>query len=86
MKFFKGAHFPKEVILMAMRWYLAYPLSYRHVEELLLERGLKVDHATINRWVIRYSADLDFRFQKFKQRVTVSKSNKFPEVGPEKFP
>lgn len=57
---------------MAMRWYLAYPLSYRHVEELLLERGLKVDHATINRWVIRYSSDLDFRFQKFKQRVTGS--------------
>ena len=49
MPLFKGAHFPKDVILMAIRWYLAYPLSYRHVEELLLERGVKVDHVTINR-------------------------------------
>jgi len=36
---FKGAHFPQEIILMGVRWYLAYPLSYRHVEELLEERG-----------------------------------------------
>jgi len=36
---FKGAHFPKEVILMGVRWYVAYPLSTRHVEELLAERG-----------------------------------------------
>lgn len=69
MNLFKGAHFPKDIILMAMRWYLAYPLSYRHVEELLLERGIKVDHATINRWVIRYSQDLERRFRRFKQKV-----------------
>jgi len=48
---FKGAHFPAEVILMGVRWYLAYPLSTRHVEELMEERGVKVDHSTINRWV-----------------------------------
>jgi transposase-like protein len=36
---FKGAHFPQEVILMGVRWYVAYPLSTRHVEELMLERG-----------------------------------------------
>ena len=52
---FKGAHFPQEVILMGVRWYLAYPLSTCHVEELMEERGVELDHATINRWVIKYS-------------------------------
>ena len=46
---FKGAHFPQDIILMGVRWYLAYPLSYRHVEELLEERGVPIDHATIRR-------------------------------------
>lgn len=49
---FKGAHFPPEVILMGVRWYGAYPLSTRHVEELMRERGVHVDHSTVNRWVI----------------------------------
>jgi transposase-like protein len=44
---FKGAHFPQEVILMGVRWYVAYPLSTRHVEELMAERGVDVDHSTI---------------------------------------
>ena len=52
---FKGAHFPQDIILMGVRWYVAYPLSYRHVEELLEERGVPVDHATIQRWVVKYS-------------------------------
>jgi transposase-like protein len=55
---FKGAHFPPEVILMGVRWYVAYPLSTRHVEELMEERGVHVDHSTINRWVIKYSPQL----------------------------
>ena len=46
---FKGAHFPKEVILMGVRWYVAYPLSTRHVEELMEERGVEVDHSIMNR-------------------------------------
>jgi hypothetical protein len=46
---FKGAHFPQDIILMGIRWYVAYPLSYRHVEELMEERGVPVDHATIQR-------------------------------------
>ena len=44
---FKGAHFPQEIVLTGVRWYVAYPLSYRHVEELMEERGVSVDHATI---------------------------------------
>lgn len=49
---FKGAHFPQEVILMGVRWYVAYPLSTRHVEALMKERGVDVDHSTINRWTM----------------------------------
>ena len=50
---FKGAHFPPEVILMGVRWYVAYPLSTRHVAELMEERGVEVEHSTINRWGIK---------------------------------
>jgi putative transposase len=69
---FKGAHFPKEVILMGVRWYLAYPLSTRHVEELMEERGVQVDHATINRWVIKYSPHLEEAFHRRKRPVWIS--------------
>src|SRR5262245_21843120 len=55
---FKGAHFPQDIILMGVRWYVAYPLSYRHVEELMEEQGVPVDRATIQRWVVKYSAQL----------------------------
>ena len=66
---FKGSHFPKDVILMSMRWYLAYPLSYRHVEELLAERGLSVDPATINRWIVKHSPTLESKFRHAKKVV-----------------
>ena len=69
---FKGAHFPQEVILMGVRWYIAYPLSTRHVEELMEERGVEVDHATINRWVIKYSPQLEEAFHRRKRPVWVS--------------
>ena len=51
---FKWRHFAPEVILCAVRWYLRYSLSYREVEELLVERGLEIDHTTVWRWVQRY--------------------------------
>jgi putative transposase len=69
---FKGAHFPKGVMLMGVRWYVAYPLSTRHVEELMRERGVHVDHATINRWVIEYSPHLEDAFHRRKRPVWVS--------------
>ncbi|ASG68920.1 IS6 family transposase [Francisella halioticida] len=59
---FTGRHFTKLLILQAVRWYLSYPLSYRHVEELMKERVIKVDHSTINRWVIKYSKELEIVF------------------------
>ncbi len=69
---FKGAHFPQDIILMGVRWYVAYPLSYRHVEELMLERGVHVDHSTINRWVVKYSPLLEEAFHRRKRPVWVS--------------
>jgi transposase-like protein len=69
---FKGAHFPQDIILMGVRWYVAYPLSYRHVEELMEERGVPVDHATIQRWVVKYSPLLEEAFHRRKRPVWTS--------------
>jgi putative transposase len=69
---FKGAHFPQDIILTGVRWYVAYPLSTRHVEELMRERGVNVDHSTINRWVIKYSPQLEEAFYRRKRPVWVS--------------
>jgi transposase-like protein len=52
---FAGFRFPSDVIVVAVRWYLRYGLSYRDVEELLTERGVQVDHVTIYRWVARFT-------------------------------
>jgi transposase-like protein len=69
---FKGAHFPHDIILTCVRWYVAYPLSMRHVEELMLERGVLVDHATVNRWVTTYSPQLEEAFHLRKRPVWLS--------------
>jgi transposase, IS6 family len=52
---FTGFRFPAEVILLAVRWYLRYGLSFRDLEELLAERGVEVDHVTLYRWVQRFT-------------------------------
>jgi IS6 family transposase len=52
---FAGFRFPPEIIVLAVRWYLRYALSYRDVEELLVERGIEVDHVTVFRWVQRFT-------------------------------
>ena len=65
---FKWRHFEKTVILMAVRWYVAYPLSYRNIKELMEERGVDVDHSTINRWVVKYSPELEKKFRKKHKR------------------
>ena len=69
---FKGAHFPQEIILTCVRWYVAYPLSTRHVEELMQEWGVPVDHATVNRWVIKYSPPLEEAFHRRTRPVWIS--------------
>jgi len=58
---FKWRHFQIEVILLNVRWYCRYPLSYRNLEEMMAERGLNVDHSTINHWVLDYAPELDRR-------------------------
>ena len=58
---FKCRHFEAEIILLCVRWYLRYALSYRDLEEMMAERGLSVDHTTIYRWVQRYAPELDKR-------------------------
>jgi putative transposase len=70
---FKYRQFKKDTILMLVRWYLAYSLSYRDIEELAAERGLQVDHSTVNRWVIYYASKLEESFRKnFKRNVNTS--------------
>jgi putative transposase len=67
---FKGRHFDRSVILLCVRWYLAYNLSLRNLEEMMAERGISVDHATIHRWIVRYSPELLDRFNRRKRAVT----------------
>jgi putative transposase len=67
---FKGRHFDRSVILLCVRWYLAYNLSLRNLGEMMAERGISVDHATIHRWVVRYSPELLERFNRRKRAVT----------------
>ena len=59
--------FPLDVILVCIRWYAAYPLSYRHLEEMMEERGIEVDHSSINRWAIRFLPLLEKVFRKHKR-------------------
>jgi len=72
MSSFKGAHFAKDIILVGVRWYVSYPLSYRHIEELMEERGESVDHATIQRWVVKSSPLLEAAFHRRKWLLWVS--------------
>jgi transposase, IS6 family len=64
---FKGRHFEATLILQAVSWYLRYPLSYRDIEELFLERGLEVDHSTLNRWVLAYAPLIERRLRSFRK-------------------
>ena len=69
---FSGRHFPKDVILTAVRWYVRYKLSYLDIEELMSERGIKMDHSTINRWVVKYAPLLAAEARRHKRDVGVS--------------
>jgi putative transposase len=69
---FKGTHFPKDVILYAVYFYVRYAVSYRDLEDILAERGVKVDHATLNRWVISYSPALALKAKSRKRSIATS--------------
>ena len=64
---FKGSHYPKDVILYAVFFYVCYAVSYRDLEEIMGERGIHVDHATLNRWVVKYSLGIAETAQVRKQ-------------------
>ena len=66
---FHGGHFPKSIVLQAVFWYLRYSLSYRDIEELMKERGVALDHATVQRWVVKYTPILETKFRKRKRAV-----------------
>jgi putative transposase len=59
---FKGLHFERDVILWGVRWYVAYPISYRQIEEMMGERGVGVDHSTLHRWILNYVPALEQAF------------------------
>ncbi|MGR3969684.1 IS6 family transposase [Shewanella sp. 1180_01] len=67
-----GRHYPSDIIMQALRYYLAYKLSYREIEEMFAERNIHFDHSTLNRWVIKYAPQLEAIFRKKKRRVSGS--------------
>ncbi|MEM9670871.1 MAG: IS6 family transposase [Pseudomonadota bacterium] len=69
---FKGKHYPKDVILFAVFFYVRYAVSYHDLEEIMKERGVDVDHATLNRWVIEYGPLMAEEAQKRKQQTASS--------------
>lgn len=66
---FKGRHFDQSVILLCVRWYLAYGLSLPDLKEMMAERGISIDHSTIHRWVVHFSSVLLKRFNRRKRSV-----------------
>jgi putative transposase len=69
---FKGVHYPKSVILHAVFFYLRYAVSYRDLEEILVERGVTVDHATLNRWMVKFSPQIADSAQARKRSTATS--------------
>ncbi len=69
---FKWKHYEMEMILLAVRWYPRYSLSYRDLVEMMEERGLSIAHATIMRWVHRYGLDLDKRVRRHLKKINDS--------------
>ena len=69
---FKGVHHPKSVILHAVFFYVRYAVSYRDLEEIMAERGVKVDHATLNRWVVKFAPLIAARVQARKRPTALS--------------
>ncbi len=68
-KSFRRLHYPVAIIAQCVRWYLAYSLSLRNLEEMMAERGIIVDHSTLHRWVIRMVPRLDRAFRRCKRTV-----------------
>src|SRR5512144_2079083 len=76
---FKGHRFEKDIILLCVRWYLAYPLSYQNLEEMMEGCGVQVDHSNIYRWVQKFTPPLEAAFRKGKKHP-VGKSWRMDET------
>ena len=63
-KVLKRLHYPLEIMLVCVRWYVAYPLSLRNLEEMMAERGIAVDHSTVHRWAIKLLPVLEKAFRR----------------------
>src|ERR1700732_4816084 len=68
-KVLKRLHYPLDVILLSVRWYVAYSLSLRNLEEMIAERGFEVDHSTVHRWVLKLVPLFEKKFRKHKRPV-----------------
>ncbi|MFM0131705.1 IS6 family transposase [Paraburkholderia sediminicola] len=68
-KVLKRLHYPLDVILLCVRWYVAYPLSLRHLEQMMAERGISVDHSTVHRWALKLLPVLEKAFRRCKRAV-----------------
>lgn len=68
-KILKRLHYPLDVILLCVRWYVAYSLSLRNREEMMAERGIDVDHSSVHRWVIKLLPVFEKAFRKRKRPV-----------------
>ena len=64
---FKGRHFDQEIIILCVRWYVTYKLSYRDLAAMMLERGISVAPSTIFRWVQRYVPEFEKRWDRFSR-------------------
>lgn len=65
----KRLHYPLDVMLLCVRWYAAYPLSVRNLEEMMAERGVEVDHSTVHRWALKILPVLAKVFRRRKRSV-----------------
>jgi putative transposase len=71
-KVLKRLHYPLDVILLCVRWYIAYSLSLRDLEEMMAERGLAVDHSSVYRWVVKLLQLFEKAFRRHKRPVGTS--------------
>ena len=69
---FKGRQFDREIIILCVRWYLRFKLSFRDLVEMMAERGISLAHTTIMRWIARYVPEFEKRWNRFACRVGTS--------------
>ncbi|MEA3277269.1 MAG: IS6 family transposase [Pseudomonadota bacterium] len=77
---FRGHRFARDIILICVRWYLAYPLSYRNLEEMMAERGVQVNHTNIYRWVQKFTPKLEAEFRRSGSKRSVGTSWRMDET------